>query len=51
MSETNRRAKDQEMAARMKREGTERRTMRCPMCHNVVPRKRFDSHLGKCTAR
>lgn len=36
--------KDKEMAARMKREGIERKTGRCPNCYKIVPN---GSHIGK----
>lgn len=40
--------KNVEMAARMKREGITRNTMRCPMCHKSVAIKSIFQHLGKC---
>lgn len=46
---TERSAKDQAMAARMKAEGHKRNSMRCPMCYNHVPRGTgFEKHLAKC---
>ena len=38
--------KDQEMAARMKRDGVTRTTGRCPICHDVVGNN--GGHLLQC---
>lgn len=42
------RKKDQEMAARMKKDKVERLSCRCPMCHGVVALKFLDVHLKTC---
>lgn len=43
--------KDEEMAARMKREGVERTTGRCPNCYKIVTcdsSKSRNRHIGLC---
>ena len=44
------RVRNMEMAARMKKEGIERRHMRCPMCHALVPRESVN-HLMRCKGK
>jgi hypothetical protein len=40
-----RRAKDQAMARRMKEEGIERTTMRCPTCYGITQIVSFPGHV------
>lgn len=44
-------AANQAMAARMKAEGVERRTCRCPICHHLVSINGLFSHLTGCKGR
>ncbi len=41
------RAKNAEMAARMKADGIKRNTMNCPICHKLIGISSLYSHLGK----
>ena len=43
--------KDKAMASRMKREGVERTTGRCCMCHKVVSLDTYPSHLRSHAGR
>lgn len=48
-----RRTKDQEMAQRMKREGTERRSGKCATCSGIIPNGTFEpaknyAHIITC---
>ncbi len=45
---TNRRAKDQMMAARMKSEGVRRATGRCPICHSLIALNNMYMHICTC---
>lgn len=40
-------AKNAEMAARMKAEGIQRNTMKCPICHKLVGIGSLWAHLGR----
>ena len=44
----NLRAKNSAMAARMKAEGVERTTCRCPLCHKTVSLKQIGVHTLAC---
>lgn len=48
-----RRKKDGAMAAYMKKNGVDRRTMACPRCHGTIGigTKPLLSHLNTCTGR
>jgi len=48
MALSNRKQKDQEMAARMKVLKIERTDLRCPMCHVVVAMVRLPARLSVC---
>lgn len=37
--------KDKEMASRMKREGVERRSGKCPICQGLIPMARIYIHV------
>lgn len=41
-------AKNSAMAARMKADGVERATMKCPLCNRMVGIKTFGSHILGC---
>lgn len=45
---TNRRAKDQEMASRMKKEGVRRSSARCPICHSLIAMNSLYFHICSC---
>jgi hypothetical protein len=49
MSLANKRTKDANMAAAMKKAKVERHHCRCPMCHNIVGLNGLYNHLGKCS--
>lgn len=40
-------AKNAEMAARMKQDGVKRITMNCPICHRLIGILSLYSHMGK----
>lgn len=42
----NKSAKDQEMAARMKKEGVKRHTMQCPICYKLISIDQSYAHLA-----
>lgn len=42
----NKRAKDQAMAAAMKKDGVERKVGRCPICGGVVALNRLADHVS-----
>ena len=44
-------AKNQEMAARMKAAGIKRNTCACPMCHRLVALNSLPSHILGCKGR
>ena len=45
-------AKDKTMAAYMKARGVKRSSMRCPVCHNLIPILSLFSHfVGGCRAK
>ena len=48
---TNLRAKNSAMAARMKAEGVERHTTKCPCCHNTVSLDGVYRHIITCKGR
>lgn len=39
---------DKEMASRLKREGDERTTQKCPVCYAMVMNNRFGMHIMGC---
>lgn len=41
-------AKNAAMAARMKADGVERATMKCPLCNRMVGIKSFERHVLGC---
>lgn len=43
--------KDQENAARMKKEGIVRKTGQCPMCHRPFPVGSLMNHLNGCVGK
>lgn len=42
-------AKNIAMASRMKQEGIDRRTCRCPICHKMVGIAALPLHIAKCS--
>jgi ribosomal protein S27AE len=48
MSLQNKRQKDSNMAAAMKRDGIKRKHTACPMCHRTVSLAALYGHLGRC---
>jgi nitrate/TMAO reductase-like tetraheme cytochrome c subunit len=50
MSE-NRKNRDKEMAATLKKRGDRRTSGNCPICHRLVALNHFPTHLFKCVGR
>lgn len=46
MPASERKNKDANMAAYMKRKGIQRTTQRCPICYKIVANKMFDQHIA-----
>lgn len=47
----NRRNKDKEMAAFLKKHGIKRTTQNCPMCHTLIGLGSFSIHVPSCKPR
>lgn len=46
MGAAERRQKDSAMASRMKQEGVERRTGRCPICYSLIALDKLEGHIA-----